>query len=82
MKLTKQTLCTIVTIIYHLAFLGSASIYVSEFEKTRKLIEEKATIIQHQAKNIERIGYEINSSVNSVGKKLDETKRTCSKLKF
>ena len=65
MKLSKEKLCTIVQISYHLLFLGSTATvgnyYLEEFEKTRN------TIVT-QVDRIDDIGKKVNKNLNKVKK--------------
>lgn len=80
--ITRERLCTLITIIYHCIFLSGASFYITEFQKTRDTIVEQADRIEKKANELKQTGQNITGSVNSVGKKLDEVKRTCEKLRF
>ena len=65
MKISKDKLCTIVQISYHLLFLGGMTTagthYLNEFEETRK------TIVT-QVDRIETIGKKVNTNLDKVKK--------------
>jgi len=82
MILKKEHICTAATIIYHLTFLGGASFYVTEFQKTRDVIIQQVDRVEKQADKLKNTGNKIKTSINSFKAELKTVKNTCSKLRF
>ncbi|PCI45904.1 MAG: hypothetical protein COB41_00510 [Proteobacteria bacterium] len=87
--MSKSLLCTLAQVIYHIMFLGGASFYVVEFQKTRDTIVKQADRVEAQADKLRSSASSIRTSiiglsikVDSVGAKLEGVKKTCSKLRF
>lgn len=89
MKLTKEKICAIVTLAYHCLFLSGASLYVTEFQKTRDVIIAQGKAIEQEGAKLNKRAEKIRTSIvglgikiESVGNKLDDVKKTCEKLRF
>lgn len=83
-KITKDKVCTIVQISYHLLFLGGTTTignyYIDEFEKTRKVIVEQVDKARETVDKVRKTGDNINSSIESIDKELKKVRKACSRI--
>jgi len=77
---TKERLCTLVTIAYHCLFLSGASFYLAEFQKTRDVIEKSVTRVEQESVKLRGKVHEMEQSVNGVTYQLEKVEKTCKRL--
>lgn len=86
-----KKLCTILTIAYHLTFVGGTTTlvngYLDEIEKLRTEIKTQGDKARKTVEDIESTGKSIgksvknlDASVNRIGKELDKVKKACGRL--
>lgn len=93
MKLTKERLCTIATLSYHLLFLGGSSAliggYVEEIDKLRQEIVKQADRAEKVVRDVESTGKDLEIVGNKVvyvledtRKQLKKAEKACKKIRF
>jgi len=85
-KITKERLCTLAQISYHLIFLGGATTlgnhYLDEFEKTRVVIVEQVDRAEKIVDKVRKTGDNLSDSVTSIEKELKNLKKVCGGIKL
>lgn len=75
--MTKQRLCTLLTLTYHVLFLGGTTTlvggYIEEIDKLRVEIE-------HQGTRAEKVVSDMNNSVKDVEKAFKDVKKACKRI--
>ena len=81
MKITKEKLCTIVQISYHLLFLGGSSTllngYLDEIRKTREEIVKQVDRVEKMVDTGKKTGDNISNAANNLNKQLKKVEKVC-----
>jgi hypothetical protein len=83
-KLTKEQLCSYLTIAYHVLFLGGSTTllndYLSKIDDLREEIVRQADRAETVVRDVEGTAKDINKSVNQINKGLKDVKKACGRL--
>jgi hypothetical protein len=78
--MNKERLCMIVQIVYHLLFLGGASFYVTEFQKTRDMVIQQIDRVENMSKDLKQTSDNASSAISSLNEELRNTQNACRRL--
>lgn len=85
-KLTKERLCTVVQIAYHVLFLGGTTTlgnyYLDEFEKTRTVIIEQVDRAEKIVDKVRKTGDNLTDSVNKIDRELKKVRKACGSIRL